>query len=76
MRLKQSRLKTYYHRKRTVQKDNEGSTYEEYGAASSFSGESWSASGKVQAQQYGQRLGYIRIIIRLPFFRGVRSRER
>ena len=58
MRLKQSRLKTYYHRKRTVQKDNEGSTYEEYGAASSFSGESWSASGKVQ--QYGQRLGYIR----------------
>ena len=60
MRLKQSRLKTYYHRKRTVQKDNEGSTYEEYGAASSFFGESWSAFGKVQAQQYGQRLGYIR----------------
>ena len=60
MRLKQSRLKTYYHRKHTVQKDNEGSTYEEYGAASSFSGESWSASGKVQAQQYVQRLGYIR----------------
>ena len=60
MRLKQSRLKTYYHRKRTVQKDNEGSTYEEYGAASSFSGESWSAFEKVQAQQYGQRLGYIR----------------
>lgn len=60
MRLKQSRLKTYYHRKRTVQKNNEGSTYEEYGAASSFLGESWPASGKVQAQQYGQRLGYIR----------------
>ena len=43
-----------------VKKDREGSTYEEYSAASSFSGESWPASGKVQAQQYGQRLGYIR----------------
>ena len=60
MRLRQSRLETYYHRKRMVKKDREGSTYEEYGAASSFSGESWPASGKVQAQQYGQRLGYIR----------------
>ena len=60
MRLRQSRLETYYHRKRMVKKDNEGSTYEEYGAASPFSGESWPASGKVQAQQYGQRLGYIR----------------
>lgn len=60
MRLRQSRLETYYHRKRMVKKDSEGSTYEEYGAASSFSGESWPASGKVQAQQYGQRLGYIR----------------
>ena len=60
MRLRQSRLETYYHRKRMVKKDREGSTYEEYSAASSFSGESWPASGKVQAQQYGQRLGYIR----------------
>lgn len=60
MRLRQSRLETYYHRKRFVKKDGEGSTYEEYGAASPFSGESWPASGKVQAQQYGQKLGYIR----------------
>ena len=60
MRLRQSRLETYYHRKRMVKKDREGSTYEEYSAASSFLGESWPASGKVQAQQYGQRLGYIR----------------
>ena len=60
MRLRQSRLETYYHRKKIVKKDSEGSTYEEYGAASPFSGESWPASGKVQAQQYGQRLGYIR----------------
>lgn len=60
MRLKRNRLETYYHRKRTVQKDNEGSTYEEYGAASPFLGESWPASGKTQAQQFGQQLGYIR----------------
>ena len=60
MRLRQSRLETYYHRKRIVKKDSEGSTYEAYCAASPFSGESWPASGKVQAQQYGQRLGYIR----------------
>lgn len=60
MRLRQSRLETYYHRKRIVKKDSEGSTYEEYCAANPFSGESWPASGKVQAQQYGQRLGYIR----------------
>lgn len=60
MRLRQNRVKTYYHRKRTVRKDSEGSTSEEYGAAVSFQGESWPASGKAQAQQYGQRLAYIR----------------
>ena len=60
MRLRRSRLETFFHRKRIIKKDNEGSTYEEYGAATSFTGESWPASGKVQAQQYGQKLGYIR----------------
>lgn len=60
MRLRRSRVETYYHRKRIEKKDKEGSTYVEYGAAVSLSGESWPASGKVQAQQYGQRLGYIR----------------
>ena len=59
MRLRRSRLETYYHKKRIVGKDSEGSTRETYGAASSFEGESWPASGKVQAQQYGDRLGYI-----------------
>ena len=47
-------------RKRIVKKDKEGSTSTEYGAASSILGESWPASGKVQAEQYGQRLNYIR----------------
>lgn len=60
MRLKQNRIETFHLRKRTVKKDSEGSTSEEYGAAIPFQGECWPASGKVQAQQYGQRLGYIR----------------
>ena len=60
MRLRRSRVETYYHKKRVVEKDSEGSTRETYGTASSFEGESWPASGKVQAQQYGQRLNYIR----------------
>ena len=60
MRLRRSRVKTYYLYKRSVKKDGEGSTSEEYGAAVAFSGESWPAGGKVQAQQYGQRLPYIR----------------
>lgn len=60
MRLRRSRVETYYHKKRVVEKDSEGSTRETYGTASSFEEESWPASGKVQAQQYGQRLNYIR----------------
>lgn len=60
MRLKQNRLRDYYHRKRIPVKDSEGSTGETYGAASTIKGEVWPASGKVQAQQYGQKLPYIR----------------
>ena len=60
MRLRRSRTETYYHKKRIVEKDREGSTRESYGTASSVEGESWPASGKVQAQQYGERLNYIR----------------
>ena len=62
MRLRRSRLEGFFHKKMTVKKDKEGSTSEEYGAASSVTGESWPASGKVQAEQYGQRLNYIRNI--------------
>ena len=60
MRLRRSRIETYYHKKRIVEKDREGSTGESYGTASSVEGESWPASGKVQVQQYGERLNYIR----------------
>lgn len=60
MRLKRSRVKEYCVRSREVKKDNEGGSYEEYGAAVSFSGEVWPAGGKVQAETYGERLSYIR----------------
>lgn len=60
MRMRRNRIQTYYHKKRIITKDSEGSTNEEYGTASSISGESWPASGKAQAEQYGQRLSYIR----------------
>ncbi len=60
MRMRRNRIQTYYHKKRIITKDSEGSTSEEYGTASSISGESWPASGKAQAEQYGQCLNYIR----------------
>ena len=60
MRLRRSRTETYYHKKRIVEKNREGSNRESYGTASSVEGESWPASGKVQTQQYGERLNYIR----------------
>lgn len=60
MRIRRSRLETYYWRKRISKKDKEGSSYEAWEAAIPFEGESWPASGKVQAQQYGEQLSYIR----------------
>lgn len=62
MRLKRSRLKTYYHKTAKIEKDREGGTSETYGSALSFSGEVWPAGGKVQAEMYGNRLSYIRNI--------------
>lgn len=59
MRLRRNRRKDYFLRRRETKKDTEGGTYEEYGAAVSFSGEAWPAGGKVQAEQYGERLSYI-----------------
>lgn len=62
MRLRKSRLRQYYHRKKIQEKDNEGSSYSSYGEAQAFTGEVWPASGKIQAEQYGERLGYIQNI--------------
>lgn len=57
--MKRNRLKIFHHRKKTVQRDNEGNTYPSYSPAVSFEGEAWPASGKIQAEIYGQRLPYI-----------------
>ncbi len=59
MRIKRSRLNTFYLKKRISKKDKEGCSTEEWGEAVPFVGEQWPASGKVQAQQYGDRLNYI-----------------
>lgn len=60
MRIRQSRLEEIFFRKRVSEKDKEGSSYETWGAAFPVMVEIWPASGKVQAQQYGERLSYIR----------------
>lgn len=59
MRLKRSRIKTYYCRKTESKKDGEGSTYTAYGEAVQFHGEIWQAGGKIQSEMYGERLSYI-----------------
>lgn len=59
MRLKRNRFKTYSHRSAISKKDNEGNSYIEYGMPSSFEAEVWPASGKLQAEMYGQRVNHI-----------------
>lgn len=49
-------------KKKITKKDKECNTYEEFGEAVPFQCEVWSASGKVQAEQYGERLSYIKNI--------------
>ena len=58
--MRRNRLETHYLRPRETRKDNEGNTYAEYGLAEEFTGESWPASGRVQAQMYGEKLPYVR----------------
>lgn len=60
MRLRQNRLKTFYHRAAISKKDNEGNSYVEYAGAVPFSAEEWPAGGKRQAELYGARLPMIR----------------
>lgn len=60
-RMRRDRMQTMYVKSRAVEKDNEGGTFETYpGEAVKIKGEQWPASGKVQAQMYGERLAYIR----------------
>lgn len=59
MRIRRNRLNTFYLKKRISNKDKEGCSSESWDKAVSFVGEKWPASGKVQAEQYGDRLNYI-----------------
>jgi hypothetical protein len=52
--------KTYYHKVLVDNTDNEGSKYRTYSStATAITADIQPASGKVQAEQYGARLGYI-----------------
>lgn len=62
MRMRQNRLTTLWHKKRTVQKNSEGTAKTTYGDPNPVSGYSWSAGGQVQASQYGDSLPYVRNI--------------
>ena len=60
MRMKRSRINTYFFRKAITVKDDEGCTSTDYGKPIVFQGECWPAGGKVQAEMHGNRLSYIR----------------
>ena len=59
MRIRRNRLQKMFLKKRITVKDKEGCTTEKWQNAVAFAGIQWPASGKVQAQQYGDRLNYI-----------------
>lgn len=58
--MKRNRVQRLYLKSRIINKDNEGGTCEGYADAVPFQGEVWPASGKVQAEIYGERLTYVR----------------
>ena len=53
-------MESHYLKPRILSRDNEGNTFPEYGTAVPFTGEVWQASGRVQAQMYGEKLAYVR----------------
>lgn len=59
MRMKRSTLKQYHLRNRKVERDREGVSIESFGEAHPLTMQVWPASGKVQTEQYGDRLNYI-----------------
>ena len=59
-RLRRNRKETLHLARRISAKTSEGSTYETFGTPSEFIGEQWPATGRAQAQMYGEKLPYIR----------------
>ena len=66
MRIKNK--KTYYLKKKTVIKDNEGGKYPGYSEPIEIQANIYPGSGKLQAEIYGERLNYIlNMLIDGPF---------
>ncbi|MEW9991810.1 hypothetical protein [Clostridium butyricum] len=51
--------KTYYLKKKTIVTDDEGGKYPGYSDSIEIKANIWPASGKLQAEIYGERLKYI-----------------
>ena len=60
MRMRKSLMKKYHLRKRVPKKDKEGGSITEYAEAVEIKATIWPASGRVQAEMYGERLTYIK----------------
>jgi len=61
-RMRWQRVETHYIRPRVAAKDSEGTVHAAYGEPVRFTGEVWQASGRVQAELYGDKLPYVRNI--------------
>lgn len=57
--MRRSLMKKYQLRRRITAKDDEGGEYESWDAAAEVSATIWPASGRIQAEMYGERLTYI-----------------
>lgn len=60
MRMRRSLMKKYHLRKRVPKKDKEGGSITDYAEAVEINATIWPASGRVQAEMYGERLTYIK----------------
>lgn len=58
--MRKNLMKEYNLRKRTLSKGSEGESIESYDTAIKIDATIWQASGKVQAEMYGERLAYIK----------------
>lgn len=59
-RMRRSLIQTYYLRRRTTAKNAEGGDVVVWSAPVGLEAVVWPASGRVQAQMYGERLKYIK----------------
>lgn len=60
MRMRQSVKKTYYWRAHIEAKDTEGGSIDSWAAPVAIEARIWPAGGRVQAEEYGQRLAYMK----------------